>query len=67
MIILKIYLISHLGIVLNYKDCLLKAVNLGEDTDTIAAIAGGLARLYYGSAMKIYLKNGWRRYRKENM
>jgi len=31
-----------------YKDCLLKAVNLGEDTDTVAAIAGGLAGLYYG-------------------
>ena len=27
---------------------LLKAVNLGGDTDTIAAIAGGLAGLYYG-------------------
>ena len=27
---------------------LLKAVNLGEDTDTVAAIAGGLAGLYYG-------------------
>jgi len=32
----------------NLKDCLLKAVNLGGDTDTIAAIAGGLAGLYYG-------------------
>lgn len=32
----------------NFKDCLLKAVNLGRDTDTIAAIAGGLAGLYYG-------------------
>lgn len=31
----------------NFKDCLLKAVNLGRDTDTIAAIAGGLAGLYY--------------------
>lgn len=27
---------------------LLKAVNLGDDTDTTAAIAGGLAGLYYG-------------------
>ena len=27
---------------------LLKAVNLGDDTDTVAAIAGGLAGLYYG-------------------
>lgn len=28
--------------------CLLKAVNLGDDTDTVAAIAGGIAGLYYG-------------------
>jgi ADP-ribosylglycohydrolase len=27
---------------------MLKAVNLGDDTDTVAAIAGGLAGLYYG-------------------
>ena len=32
----------------NYKECVLTAVNLGEDTDTVAAIAGGLAGLYYG-------------------
>lgn len=32
----------------SYKDCMLKAVNLGDDTDTIAAIAGGIAGLYYG-------------------
>lgn len=32
----------------SYKECLLKAVNLGDDTDTIGAIAGGLAGLYYG-------------------
>lgn len=32
----------------NYKDCMLKAVNLGSDTDTVAAIAGGLAGLFYG-------------------
>lgn len=32
----------------SYKDCMLLAVNLGDDTDTIAAIAGGLAGLYYG-------------------
>jgi len=31
-----------------YKACVLKAVNLGDDTDTVAAIAGGLAGLYYG-------------------
>lgn len=32
----------------NYKDCVLKAVNLGGDTDTIAAVAGGLAGIMYG-------------------
>ncbi len=31
-----------------FKDCLLKAVNLGDDTDTVGAIAGGLAGLYCG-------------------
>ncbi len=32
----------------NYKDCVLKAVNLGDVTDTTAAIAGGLAGALYG-------------------
>ena len=32
----------------DYKDCVLKAVNLGDDTDTIAAIAGSLASALYG-------------------
>lgn len=32
----------------SYKECVLKAVNLGNDTDTVAAVAGGLAGLYYG-------------------
>lgn len=32
----------------NYKDCVLKAVNLGDDTDTVGAVAGGMAGLYYG-------------------
>lgn len=32
----------------NYKDCVLKAVNLGNDTDTVAAIVGGLAGALYG-------------------
>ena len=31
-----------------FDQALLKAVNLGEDTDTVGAIAGGLAGLYYG-------------------
>lgn len=32
----------------SYKECMLLAVNLGDDTDTIAAIAGGIAGMYYG-------------------
>lgn len=32
----------------NYRDAVLKAVNLGRDTDTVAAITGGLAGIYYG-------------------
>ena len=32
----------------SYRECVLKAVNLGEDTDTIDAIAEGLAGLAYG-------------------
>ena len=32
----------------NYRDCVLKAVNLGDDTDTVAAVAGGLAGAIYG-------------------
>ncbi len=32
----------------NYAEAVLKAVNLGEDTDTVGAVAGGLAGLAYG-------------------
>ena len=32
----------------NYRDAVLMAVNLGRDTDTVAAITGGLAGIYYG-------------------
>lgn len=32
----------------NYADAVLKAVNLGQDTDTTAAVTGGLAGIYYG-------------------
>ena len=33
----------------NFKDAILKAVNLGEDTDTTAAIVGGVAGILYGT------------------
>lgn len=32
----------------DYRTCVLEAVNLGDDTDTTAAVAGGLAGLWYG-------------------
>jgi ADP-ribosylglycohydrolase len=32
----------------SYTEAVLKAVNLGEDTDTTASITGGLAGIYYG-------------------
>ena len=32
----------------SYKECVLKAVNLGSDTDTVAAVAGALAGCLYG-------------------
>ena len=32
----------------SYKDAVLKAVNLGDDTDTVAVVTGGLAGALYG-------------------
>ena len=32
----------------NYRDRVLKAVNLGGDTDTTGCVAGGLAGVVYG-------------------
>ncbi len=32
----------------SYEECVLKAVNLGDDTDTTACVAGGLAVILYG-------------------
>ncbi|KFI53094.1 ADP-ribosylglycohydrolase family protein [Bifidobacterium biavatii] len=40
----------------SYRDCVLTAVNLGSDTDTTAAVAGGLAGLAYGDG-----ENPWER------
>ncbi len=41
----------------SYEEVILKAVNLGDDTDTVAAITGGLAGLYYGYD---YIPNKWK-------
>ena len=32
----------------SFRECILLAVNLGDDTDTVAAVAGGLAGIIYG-------------------
>lgn len=34
----------------SFEECLLKSVNLGLDTDTVGAVAGGLAGICYGLA-----------------
>ena len=43
----------------SYRDCVLAAVNLGEDTDTIAAVAGGLAGIYYGCGGESGIPDEW--------
>lgn len=42
-----------------YEDCVLTAVNLGDDTDTIAAIAGSLAGIYYGCGGETGIPDRW--------
>ena len=42
----------------SFEEGLLKAVNLGDDTDTVGAIAGGLAGLHYGYSG---MPRSWRR------
>lgn len=42
-----------------YRDCVLAAVNLGEDTDTVAAVAGGLAGIYYGVGGEAGIPESW--------
>jgi len=34
----------------SYEDCVLKAVNLGDDADTTGAVCGQIAGAYYGAA-----------------
>ena len=42
----------------NFRDCILKAVNFGNDTDTAACVAGALAGLLYGWDD---IPSGWRK------
>lgn len=43
----------------SYRECVLTAVNLGEDTDTVAAVAGGLAGIYYGCGGESGVPDEW--------
>lgn len=43
----------------NYKDAVLTAVNLGSDTDTVAAVTGGLAGIMYGVGGESGIPERW--------
>ena len=43
----------------SYRECILLAVNLGRDTDTVAAIAGGLAGIVYGTGGEKGIPKEW--------
>lgn len=43
----------------SYTDCVLMAVNLGGDTDTTAAVAGGLAGILYGTGNEKGIPKKW--------
>ena len=47
----------------DYNNTILKAVNLGDDTDTIGTCTGGLAGIYYGiESIKLEWKNALLKY-----
>lgn len=41
----------------SYKDCVLKAINLGRDTDTTACVAGALAGIKFGDIPDEWINN----------
>ena len=41
------------------RDCLLKAVNLGDDADSVGAVSGGLAGLYYSGQKDRSIPEEW--------
>lgn len=43
----------------SYSECVIKAIELGGDTDTVAAIAGGLAGIYYGIGSEKGIPEEW--------
>lgn len=50
------YCLTHTD---SYRDCLLMAVNLGGDTDTLGAVVGGLAGLLYGVGGEKGIPEAW--------
>lgn len=44
----------------SYRDCILKAVNLGKDTDSIAAVSGAMAGLYYKNSEEKRVPKEWK-------
>ena len=43
----------------SYRECILKAVNLGNDTDTIGAVSGAMAGLYYAEQKDKSIPGDW--------
>lgn len=43
----------------NYRDAVLKAVDLGDDSDTTASVAGGIAGLIYGIGGEKGVPTNW--------
>lgn len=43
----------------SYRECILKAINLGNDTDTIGAVAGAMAGLYYAGQEDKDIPEDW--------
>ncbi|WP_294430284.1 ADP-ribosylglycohydrolase family protein [uncultured Treponema sp.] len=44
----------------SYRECILKVVNLGGDTDSIGAVAGAMAGLYYADSLEKGIPEEWK-------
>ena len=44
----------------SYRECILKVVNLGGDTDSIGAVAGAMAGLYYADSPEKGIPEEWK-------
>ena len=43
----------------SYRDCILKILNLGNDTDTVGAVAGAMAGIYYADQKNKDIPEDW--------